>query len=257
MSAPRPIKLLLLCAGILLAGCATTRPPSPPSPPSPEALRVFQTLAARWKQFEDLKGVVEITLSRDRTVQRFDGVLLLKAPSSIRFEALSPFGQPFLYLISSGDGFTYYNVLENRALVGSNSADTAKRWLGIPLTGEELTGLLAGYVLPLPNPQEITLSSPDAVGPSLLLNGGTWSQRIWYEPDSGVPRQVEFTGRAPIRVVFQGGGAGTPPSSVTLTALDRPLALSLYYRSAEIRPGLNFGAFEINLPARVKVQRVN
>ena len=236
----------------MLAGCAT----APPSPPSPEAQRLVQELTARWSQFDDLRGLVEITLTRDGAVQRFDGVLLLKAPAALRFEALTPFGQPFLYLVSSGQEFTLYNVGENRALVGSNAQEGAKRWLGIPFTTEELVGLLAGYVLPLPDPQSMTLVQADGRGQSLIVNGSSWTQQIWYAPDSGLPRQVEYGGgRSPVRVVFQGESA--PPSAITLTALDRPLSVAIRYRNAELRSGVSRDAFHLDLPQRVKIQRVN
>ena len=238
----------------VLAGCAT----APPAPPSPEAQRLIHELAARWSQFDDLRGLVEITLTRDGSVQRFDGVLLLKAPASLRFEALTPFGQPFLYLVSSGQEFTLYNVGENRALVGSNARESAKRWLGIPFAAEELVGLLAGYVLPLPDLQSMTLVPANGRGQSLIVNGSSWTQQIWFAPDSGLPREVEYSGgRSPVRVVFQGGSESAPPSAITLTALDRPLSIAIRYRSAELRSGVGRDAFHLDLPRRVKVQRVN
>jgi outer membrane lipoprotein-sorting protein len=198
---------------------------------------------------------VEVTVSRDGATQRFDGVMLLKAPASLRFEALSPFGTPFLFLVASGREFTFYNVVENRAVVGTDSAEGVKRLLGLPFTTEELVGLLAGYVLPLGNPETASLSPSDGL---LTLSGLSWSQRIWFSLESEIPHRVEFGGgRAPVRIDFEGGDASTPPSLITLTALDRPFEVLIRYRSAELGTGLLDGAFSLNLPARVRVQRVN
>lgn len=199
-----------------------------------------------------------MTVSRDGATQRFDGVMLLKAPASLRFEALSPFGSPFLYLVASGQAFTFYNVVENRAVVGTDSAEGMRRLLGLPFTTEELVGLLAGYVLPLGNPETVNLSHSDGLGPALSLRGASWSQRIWFSRESELPHRVEFGGgRAPVRIDFEGGGASTPPSLITLRALDRPLEVLIRYRNAELGTGLLDGAFSLNLPARVRIQRVN
>jgi len=252
--APKFSRAVVLLAVGVLAGCAT----APPAPPSPEAQRLIQELTARWSQFDDLRGLVEITLTRDGTVERFDGVLLLKTPASLRFEALTPFGQPFLYLVSSGQEFTFYNVGENRALVGSNAQESAKRWLGIPFAGEELVGLLAGHVLPLQDSRSMTLAHADGRGQSLIVTGPSWTQRIWFSQDSGLPREIEYSGgRSPVRVVFQRASEDATPSAITLTALDRPFSVAIRYRSAELRSGVSSDAFHLDLPRRVKVQRVN
>src|SRR5437899_8879723 len=99
-SAPKPLSSALVL--LLLAGCAIA-PPTPRAPIDAEARRVVDRLTAGWQEFHDLRALADVSLKRGSERQRLSGVLLARAPASVRFEALSPFGQPFL-LVTIHDG---------------------------------------------------------------------------------------------------------------------------------------------------------
>jgi outer membrane lipoprotein-sorting protein len=239
---------------LLVASCAPLPPPRTPIPP--EADRFIDLLRERWQQFDDLRSLAEITIRRDGSVQRLTGVLLLRAPASLRFEALTPWGQPFLLLAGNADTVTLYEVAENRALVGPASARATERWLGFALEPDELVGLLAGHVLPLRDPYSAELLPTDGVGPSLKLTGAGGTQRIWADPETGVVRQVEIdSGRQRARIAYSGGGLGEPPAALTLTALDAPLTVSIRYRDPKFGVGLAASLFTLTLPEGAKIQR--
>jgi len=239
---------------LLVAGCATLPPPRTPIPP--EADRLIDLLRERWQQFDDLRSLADITIRRDGSAQRLTGVLLLRAPASLRFEALTPWGQPFLLLAGNAETVTLYEVAENRALVGPASARATERWLGFALEPDELVGLLAGHVLPLRDPYSAELLPTDGVGPSLKLTGAGGTQRIWADPETGVVRQVEIdSGRQRARIAYSGGGPGEPPAALTLTALDAPLTVSIRYRDPEFGAGLAVSLFTLTLPEGAKIQR--
>ncbi len=65
-------------------------------PLSPETEAARALLERRWKGFDDLRTLANIELRRGGRTDRLAGVLLLPAPGSLRFEALSPFGPPTL-----------------------------------------------------------------------------------------------------------------------------------------------------------------
>lgn len=258
MSGPRPslrrCAALLWAAALLSTGCASLPPPREPL--SPEAHRLIAVLQHRWLEFADLRTRAEITIRRDDRVQRLTGVLLLKAPVSLRFEALTPWGQPFLLLVGNAETVTLYQVADNRALVGPASAKATERWLGVALEPEELVGILAGYVLPLKDPHSAEIIPADGVGPSLKLTGATGTQRIWADPETGVVRQVELAGsKTPARITYAGGGPGEPPAALTLTALDQPLTVSIRYRDPRLDTGPSPDLFTLTLPESVKIQR--
>jgi len=238
----------------VLAGCASLPPPREPL--SPEAHRLIAVLQHRWLEFADLRTLAEITIQRDGRIQRLTGVLLLRAPASVRFEALTPWGQPFLLLVGNAESVTLYEVADNRALVGPASAKATERWLGLALEPEELVGILAGHVLPLKNPYSAEIVPADRIGPSIKLTGAAGVQRIWADPETGVVRQVELTGaKTPARVTYAGGGPADPPASLTVTALDAPLVVSVRYREPKLGTGPSPDLFTLTLPEGVKIQR--
>lgn len=238
----------------MLAGCASLPPPREPL--SPEAHRLIAVLQHRWLEFADLRTLAEITIQRDGRVHRLTGVLLLRAPASVRFEALTPWGQPFLLLVGNAESVTLYEVADNRALVGPASAKATERWLGLALEPEELVGILAGHVLPLKDPYSAEIVPADGIGPSIKLTGAAGVQRIWADPETGVVRQVELTAaKTPARVTYAGGGPVDPPASLTVTALDAPLVVSVRYREPRLGTGPSPDLFTLTLPEGVKIQR--
>lgn len=257
MSGPRPSlsrPAFLGVALVLLAGCASLPPPRQPLPP--EAHRLIALLQHRWQEFDDLRTLAEITIQRDGRVQRLTGVLLLRAPVSVRFEALTPWGLPILLLVGNAESVTFYEVADNRALVGPASAKATERWLGLALEPEELVGILTGHVLPLKDPYSAEIVPADGVGPSIKLTGATGVQQIWADPETGVVRQVELTGaKTPARITYAGGGPADPPASLTLTALDAPLVVSVRYREPQLGTGPSPDLFKLTLPEGVKIRR--
>lgn len=257
----RSRRAALLAATIfLIAGCAThpaslgARPPR--APIVPEADRLLTLLARRWQAFDDLATFATITISRDGRVERLNGVLLVRSPASLRFEALTPWGQSFLLLAGNAETVTLYQVAENRAFVGRASARATERWLGFSLEPDELVGLLAGHVLPLKDPYSAELMPSDGVGPSIKLTGAAGVQRIWADPDTGVVRQVEVdNGKHRARITYSGGGPAEAPSAVTLTALDRPLTVSIRYQEARFGSALPTDLFTLTLPEGTKIQQ--
>lgn len=245
---------LLAAVVLVLAGCATVPPPRTPIPP--EADRLLNLLAQRWQEFDDLKAVATITISRDGRRERLSGVLLLRSPAWLRFEALTPWGQPFLLLAGNAETVTFYEVADNRALVGPASAKATERWLGFALEPDELVGLLSGHVLPLKDPYSAELLPADGLGPSLKLTGASGTQRIWADPETGVVRQVEIeSGKHRARVRYAGGGPAEPPAGLTLTALDSPLSVSIRYHDPKLGAGLPTDFFTLTLPEGAKIQR--
>lgn len=253
----RLTRLSLAVLPILLAGCAVVAPPTPREPVPPEARQWIELLEERWARFQDLKTQAEITIRRGDRSQRLAGVLLLKAPALIRFEALTPWGQPFLVLAATSESFTLYQVAENRALIGPAGAEATLRWLGLALSPDELVGILAGHVRPLAEFRSAELLEADALGPSLRLTGEGRVQRLWLDPETAAPRQVELSGGpTPTRITYVGGGAAEPPTGLTLTALDRPLSVRVRYRQSSMGAGLPPDLFTLTVPSDATVHRL-
>jgi outer membrane lipoprotein-sorting protein len=212
-------------------------------------------LEERTRDFADLRTVAELRIRRDTQVQRLTGVLLLRAPASMRFEALTPFGVPVVLVAGDRQSMTLWEVVDNRAFILPASPDANRRWLGLAVGSEELVALLAGRVRPLADPWTVDLLPADVLGPSVLLTGDAGAQRIWLDPVTGQARQVEWTGgRNPARVTFDETPPDTPPAGLTLATLDGKLEVVVRYRDPKMNTGFDPALLTLTVPENVRIQ---
>jgi len=229
---------------LVLGGCASL-PPRQPLPPEVWSLRA--ELESRWREFQDLRSLTDITIRRDGRADRLSGVLLLRAPASLRFEALAPFGPPLLVVASDTETVTLWEVAQERAFVARSTPDANRRWLGLALGSEDLVALLAGYALPPRDPLSGALMPADDIGPSVVFESADGRQRIWLNPKTGNARQIEWTGGSqPARAVFVDTG-------VRLSTLDGKLDVSVMYRNPQRDTGFAADLLTLTVPQGVRI----
>jgi outer membrane lipoprotein-sorting protein len=213
-------------------------------------------LTARWQEFGDLRALADVTLKKGSERQRLSGVLLARAPGSVRFEALSPFGQPFL-LVTIHDGrLTTYNTATNEASVGPATVETAANLLSLPFEPADLVALLSGRAAPPRDLRVAEILAPDELGPSINLVGLYNRQRVWLDFETGVVRQVTITGgRAEATVTFQRAGDGTL-TGFELSAANDYVTGTLRYRSLALNGGVDAERFALTLPKDAKIHSI-
>jgi len=253
VSAQRLLSSALLA--LLLAGCVTALP-GPRQPVSEEAREALALLIDRWHQFGDLRTLAEIVVERGGKRQRLNGVLLAKAPESVRFEVLSPFGPPlFVSTIHAGQ-LVIYDALNDAATVGPATADTAARVLSLPLDADDLVAVLAGRTVPPKDLHVAELVPPDADGPSLNLIGRLHRQRVWMDFKTGVIRQLDFVGgRYEARVIFQRDGRGEL-IGFDLDAAGGYVKATVRYQRPVIDGGIDASRFAFTVPKSAKIQPI-
>jgi outer membrane lipoprotein-sorting protein len=252
-SAPKRLSSVLVV--LLLSGCAIA-PPTPHARIEPEARQVVDLLNARWQDFQDLRALADVTFKRGSDRQRLSGVLLARAPASARFEALSPFGQPFL-LVAMHDGrITAYNAVTNEARVGDATVESAASLLSLPVEPTELVGILSGRAVPPTDLRVAELMPADELGPSINLVGRYNRQRVWLDPATGVARQVTITGgRAEATVTFLRGDDGAL-NGFDVTAGNGYVTGTVRYRSFAENAGVDTDRFALTLPKDAKIQTI-
>jgi outer membrane lipoprotein-sorting protein len=252
-SARRPLSSAL--AVLLLAGCAIA-PPTPHAPIDAEARRVVDLLTARWQEFRDLRALADVSLKRGGDRQQLSGVVLAQAPASVRFEALSPFGQPFLFVAMHDGRITAYNAATNEARVGAADVQTAAKLISLPVEPEDLVALLSGRAAPPKDLRVAEMIPPDELGPSISLVGRYNRQRVWLDFETGIARQVTIIGgRTEATVTFQRQGDGE------LTGLDVNAANgyatgTVRYRSLQLNTGVDTDRFALTPPKDAKIQPI-
>ena len=251
-SAARAAAGLGLLALLVLNGCASA---PPRRAVAPEAEAALARLEERQRGFQDLRTLADLKIRRDGKTQRLSGALLLRAPASLRFEALTSFGVPVVLVAGDSQSVTLWEVVDNRAYILPASPDATKRWLGLALGAEDLVALLSGRVRPLQNTSSVDLMPPDLLGPSIRLVGADGEQRIWLDLVTGQARQVEWTGgKNPARVTFDQAPPDAPPTGLTLATLDGKLEVVARYRDPRMNTGFDPALLSLTVPENVRIR---
>jgi len=240
---------------LVATGCAIA-PPTPRSAIPPAARRAVTILTERWQEFTDLRTLADVSAQRGSERFRVRAVILAKAPASVRFEALSPLGQPLLVATIHDGRLAAYDSTNNEASVGPATAETAARVLSLPLEPQDLVGVLAGRPSPPRDLREATIMAADADGPSVNLVGAVNTQRVWMDLDTGVVRQLEISGgRGDARIVFRRDGSGA------LTGFDLTAGMGLIrsvvrYEQPSFGAGVDTDRFVFTPPKDAKTREI-
>lgn len=192
---------------MLLPACPhrIARPADGPTEPAP----VLARLAERTRALQSLSGMLSLEVWRGDERVRLRQLLLFQRPDRLRVDTLSPFDQPLAMMASDGQVVTIYSLENKRFEQGPATQAHLARLLRLPLTGEELTSVLAGGV-PIPPGAATTLDWDDEAGAWVLAVGQAGTergpprgrhQRILLEPQAF--RVIEIRTFQDDRLVFQ------------------------------------------------------
>jgi outer membrane lipoprotein-sorting protein len=223
---------------------------------SEEARRAIDLLVTRWHAVTDLRALADIAIDRGGERQQLTGVVLAKAPGSVRFEALSPFGQPIAVAVVHHGRLTAFSALTNQAVVGDATAETTAHLLKLPLEPQDLVAVVSGHAVPPADLRMAEIMAPDGLGPSLSLVGAVSEQRVWMDFQTGVVRQLQIIGgRAAATVTYLRDDAGQL-TGFDLTAAERYVSGSVRYRNVATAVGLSDDRFALALPKDAKTQPI-
>lgn len=243
-----------LVAG-LLAGC-TIAPPPPRTPISEDARRAIDLLVGRWHEFSDMRALTDITMTKGSERQHFTGVLLTKRPTSLRFEAISPFGQPFLLVAVNEGKLVAYNATTNEVTTGPATVETAADVLSLPFEPDDLVAVLSGRVVPPKDLRVAEIFAPDADGPSVNLIGRYHEQRVWMDFSTGVVHRVNVVGgRAEAIVRFLRAEDGSL-TGLDVSAGQGYVTAKLRYRSLALNDGVEPERFVLTPPKDAKTHSI-
>jgi outer membrane lipoprotein-sorting protein len=236
-------------------GCATALPP-PRESLSEEARRAVDLVRARWRAFTDFRSLAQVVIARGSRKDQFTGALLLKAPDSVRFEALSPFGQPLLIATIHDRQLVAYNAASHTAAVGAATPEATARLFGLAVEPEDLVGLMAGLAVPPQDLRVATVLPPDEHGPSLEMIGTLHQQRVWMDMTTGVARRILITGgRLEALAVYQRAADGLV-SGIDLSAAQGNVTGTVRYRDVALGSGIDAERFRLAIPPGATVERL-
>jgi outer membrane lipoprotein-sorting protein len=219
------------------------------------ARRAVALLQSRWQELSDLRALADVLVERGGQKHQLTGALLLKTPASLRFEALSPFGQPLVIATIHDGQLVIYNAASNSATVGPATPDTAGRLFSLAVAPDELVGLLAGRAVPPKDLRVATILPADEHGPSLEMIGALHRQRVWMDFTTGVVRRLEIAGgRIEALLIYQRADDGTL-TGFTLAAAQGNVTGAVRYRDLVINAGIEPERFQLTIPAGASIER--
>jgi outer membrane lipoprotein-sorting protein len=215
-----------------------------------------ELLRARWREFSDLRALAEVVMERGGRTQQITGALLLKAPASLRFEALSPFGQPLLISTIHEERIVAYDAGSHTATLGAATPEAAARLFGLAVEPKDLVGLLAG--LPVP-PDDLRIGAilpADEHGPSLEMIGRLHRQRVWMDFATGVARRVQITGgRVEALLIYERAEDGAL-AGFELSAAQDNVRGTARYGNVTVNGGIETERFTLTLPPGASIERL-
>lgn len=238
---------------LLAAGCATVAPSRQPI--SAEAQKVLALLEERSHDFSNLRTLADVSIQRGADRQQLRAVVLAKPPASVRFEALSPLGQPLLLATINEGRLTAYDTTTNEAYVGRATTEAAARLLGLPFEPDDLVAVLSGHAIPPRDVRRAEIKAPDALGRSIEIVGKDDRRRIWLDFTSGLVRQVELSGSRGATITFERDAEGRM-QGLDVTAMLSLLRASVRYRNPDFTSDVTLDLFSFVVPKGAKIQPI-
>ena len=147
--------LCVPCALLLsLAGCAAPRLslPEGPGTPFPDYAPLLETAVSECRRVRTLQAMIRIRGRSGGATLSGRVRVGLAAPGSARLEGMAPFGAPGFVLVARPGEATLWLPREARVLRDVPAADMLESMIGVPFGPEDLRAVLAGCLVPDPQP---------------------------------------------------------------------------------------------------------
>ena len=137
------LQLTLAILAALVGGCASTAS-SVPGSETVTAERIYETVAAQHRTITTMEGSGSISVQTPDMAQSGTFELLLKKPDSLLLKFEGPFGIDVGAALVSRQEFQFYDVFQNRLIVGQTTPANLERVFRMAVSFDDLLALVAG-----------------------------------------------------------------------------------------------------------------
>lgn len=174
-STVRVFGVLLLCA-LVLGAC--NRRTAPPADEVTDSAELYDAMLARLDSVESARIIATLEYFGDDGRVRLKQAVLVRKPTSLRVETLSPFDSTLSVLASNGVRLKYFDLQNERFFEGQASADNFSKLLSIYVSPRDLVRVMLGGP-PLDN----VVGNPDDWTLEWNSRRGAYSLQIPLEDD--------------------------------------------------------------------------
>ncbi len=189
--------MLIILAGLFLPACATLLPKGgePCGGPPGIARKQLLEIESRYRPASTFKGIGHIRMWNSEGSLSARMAFAGTIDGKIRVEILGPAGQPMATLIYNGKRYFFISHTDQQTFEKTASGSAIKRLIGVEITTDELTTLLAGG-LPVREHEAVCIQSdPSGVESIIALRNGWWErtvEKLFIDPRTGQVRQIEM-----------------------------------------------------------------
>lgn len=253
-------QLAVLVSGLvmILSGCAAKVPFS--AKPLPEASDVLERLKERYSSILSIEASGTLRWIREGEKGSVDHVLLFKKPGSVRLDALSPLGSSMLSLAIMKGQAEIYVPGERRALRGEASEAVMERIFSLPLTVEEVVGVLCGGPILCEGATAKAKKDGKFWVLELECPASRRYQRLTIDPENEEPLSLvvlSATGDVVASVSWGGyrkAGAIRFPTEIRAEVPSKGNRMELKFKDVELNVPAPEEKFRLNIPQGVTVE---
>jgi len=139
-------KALILFLIIPLAACAKPGRTIPPARPVPAVAKFLERLDPEKSRISSLEGRMTMKISSPSGKNSSSQLVLLQRPSSIRLDAVTPFGRPVLTMSTNGETIDIFYHSKNRFFSGDARNRSISAIFPASLSIKDLTLILSGQI---------------------------------------------------------------------------------------------------------------
>ena len=217
--------------------------PSDPGSPLPNYSEIHAEVSAACRGARTLTA--ELGLRGRAGGRRLSGRLVagFERPSSMRLEAVAPFGPPGFILATRGDQAVLLLPRDERVVKGESAEAILGALTGVTLAPADLQAILTGCVVPTPKP----------IGGRLHANG--WAS---IDLESGATMYLRRMGEWQVRAARRDGWEvdypawqGMFPQVIRLRSVSEPanVDMTATLTQIEVNVDVNAAAFTVDVPA--------
>jgi len=186
---PCRLKTVLLAALILLSGCALQQGKTlkrvPPPPKTGEELLAL--IEERNGFTETLEGRLSSKIVTVRGKKSSTQLILLKKPSLMRIDVLTPFGSPALSMSTDGNDVTLHYHFKKRFFSGDLRSGKLSTLFASTLEMKDLATILGGGIPLISHGQGESTVSLEGDFYRLDIKNGSAREEIFFEPETLAP----------------------------------------------------------------------
>ncbi len=239
-------------------GCAPAILPQ--ARPAPDPSEILQKLRERDSLISTLEATGSLKWQREGEKGSVEHVLLLRRPSAIRLDALSPMGPSAVSVSIKGGRAEIYVPSEGKVLRGQVSTSLMERMFSLPLELEETVGVLCG-IPPLCVPSSAQSRREGRIWVlDLECDDSRTHKQISLDPEKGDPLSMVILSRKGqlLATVSWDGytkvGEVRIPTQIRAEIPSRSSRLELRMKEVDINIPMPEEKFDIILPQGTSVE---